>query len=90
MGAYHKGEAGAVLGSARTQFEAIVTFLKSDEAAAMNHAELEERLQVDGRELLRRMYRSTWSCEPFGRSEKRRWWAVTVGSEPTSSRARAG
>ncbi len=56
MGAYHKGEADAVFGAARTQFDAIEGFLQSDGAAAMNHAELEDRLQTDGRELLRQLF----------------------------------
>lgn len=56
MGAYHKGEAGAVLGAARTQFDAIEGFLQSEPAAALSHAELEERLQTDGRELLRQLF----------------------------------
>jgi hypothetical protein len=56
MGAYHKGEADAVFGAARTQFEAIEGFLRSDQAAVMNHAELEERLQTDGRELQRQLF----------------------------------
>jgi len=56
MGAYHKGEAGAVFGLARTLFDAIEGFLRSDQAAVMSHADLEERLQADGRELLRQLF----------------------------------
>jgi hypothetical protein len=37
------------------QFELMVSFLDGTDAAGLSHAELEERLAVDGRELLRRL-----------------------------------
>ncbi len=77
MGAYHKGEAGAVFGAARTQFEAIEGFLCSEQAAAMNHAELEERLQTDGRELLRQLFQGHLELRAL--REKRQ--SVVVGSD---------
>lgn len=40
---------------ARAQFDGIVEWLDGGEAAGLTHAELEARLQVDGRELLRRL-----------------------------------
>ena len=56
MGAYALGTADAAFGGAREQFEGIVTWLDGSEAAELTHGELESRLQVDGRELLRRLY----------------------------------
>jgi hypothetical protein len=40
----------------REYFEELVVFLRSDEAAQLTHAELEERLSTEGRELLRRLH----------------------------------
>jgi len=40
MGAYDKGEAGAMFGAARTQFDAIEGFLCSEQAAAMSIRDL--------------------------------------------------
>jgi hypothetical protein len=37
-------------------YQGVVGFLTGDEAAALTHSELEGRLNVDGRELLRRLY----------------------------------
>jgi hypothetical protein len=42
-------------GSSREQFESLIRFLDGTDAAALSHAELEERLDRDGRELLRRL-----------------------------------
>jgi hypothetical protein len=39
----------------REQFESLVSFLDGSDAADLSHAELEERLDRDGRELLRRL-----------------------------------
>jgi hypothetical protein len=39
----------------RQQFECLVSFLDGTDAAGLSHAELEERLDRDGRELLRRL-----------------------------------
>lgn len=55
MGAYALESATPVFGGAREQFEGIVTWLDGAEAAELTHAKLEARLQVDGRELLRRL-----------------------------------
>lgn len=55
MGAYALESSAPVFGGAREQFEGIVAWLDGDEAAELTHAELEARLQVDGRELLRRL-----------------------------------
>ncbi len=41
--------------SSREQFGSLVRFLDGTDAAALSHAELEERLDRDGRELLRRL-----------------------------------
>ena len=41
--------------SSREQFESLVGFLDGTDAAGLSHAELEERLDRDGRELLRRL-----------------------------------
>ena len=41
--------------SSREQFESLMSFLDGTDAAGLSHAELEERLDRDGRELLRRL-----------------------------------
>jgi hypothetical protein len=41
--------------TSREQFESLVGFLDGSDAAGLSHAELEERLDRDGRELLRRL-----------------------------------
>jgi hypothetical protein len=41
--------------SSREQFESLVSFMAGTDAAGMDHAGLEERLDRDGRELLRRL-----------------------------------
>jgi hypothetical protein len=41
--------------SSREQFESLVSFMDGTDAAGMDHAGLEERLDRDGRELLRRL-----------------------------------
>ena len=46
--------AGGFAGS-REQFEVLVGFLDGSDAAGLSHAELEDRLDRDGRELLRRL-----------------------------------
>jgi hypothetical protein len=46
--------AAAFVGS-REQFELLISFLDGTDATGLSHAELEERLAVDGRELLRRL-----------------------------------
>jgi hypothetical protein len=40
----------------RARFETLVGFLEGRAAAGLSHAELEDRLQTDGRELLRQLY----------------------------------
>jgi hypothetical protein len=45
----------AGFGSSREQFESLLCFLDGTDAAGLSHAELEERLDRDGRELLRRL-----------------------------------
>jgi hypothetical protein len=40
----------------RVRFEALLGFMGGDEATALSHAELEARLEVDGRELLRQLF----------------------------------
>ena len=41
--------------ASRGRFDAIVAFLDGTQAAALSHAELEEHLDTDGRELLRQL-----------------------------------
>jgi hypothetical protein len=41
--------------SSREQFESLVSFMDGTDAAGLEHAEVEERLDRDGRELLRRL-----------------------------------
>ena len=54
MAAAPSGLGVGVRGS-REQFESLVGFLDGTDAAGLSHAELEERLDRDGRELLRRL-----------------------------------
>ena len=49
---------GAAFDPAREKFEAVVGRLASGDAAEMTHAELEARLDGDGREILRLLYQS--------------------------------
>ena len=55
MGAYALERPATAFCGARAQFDGMVEWLDSGEAAGLTHAELETRLQVDGRELLRRL-----------------------------------
>ena len=55
MRAYALEVPQAAFAAAREQFEGIVTWLDGVEASELTHGELEVRLQVDGRELLRRL-----------------------------------
>jgi len=55
MGAYALENTTPVFGGAREQFEGIVMWLDGPEAAELTHGDLEARLQVEGRELLRRL-----------------------------------
>jgi hypothetical protein len=52
---YTKAKAGLEFTSAREQFETTLSWLQSGEAAGITHAELEEKLEAQGRELLRRL-----------------------------------
>ena len=45
----------AAFASSREQFESLVSFLDGTDAGGLSHAELEERLDRDGRELLRQL-----------------------------------
>jgi hypothetical protein len=45
----------AAFACSRQQFESLISFLDGTDAAGLSHAELEDRLAVDGRELLRRL-----------------------------------
>ena len=49
------GDRAAAFASSQEQFESLISFLDGSDAACLSHAELEERLEVDGRELLRRL-----------------------------------
>jgi hypothetical protein len=51
----HGSSRSAGFASSREQFESLVSFLDGTDAAGLSHAELEERLDCDGRELLRRL-----------------------------------
>ena len=46
----------AAFAFSREQFESLIGFLDGTDAAALSHAEVEQRLEVDGRELLRRLF----------------------------------
>jgi len=46
----------AAFACSREQFESLIGFLDGTDAAGLSHAELEERLDRDGRELLRRLF----------------------------------
>jgi hypothetical protein len=45
----------AAFACSREQFDSLINFVEGTDAAGLSHAELEERLAVDGRELLRRL-----------------------------------
>ena len=45
----------AAFARSQEQFESLIGFLDGTDAAGLSHAELEERLDRDGRELLRRL-----------------------------------
>ena len=49
-------EGGEAFAASRQRFEALVDFVGGEDARALSHAELETRLQADGRELLRQLY----------------------------------
>ncbi len=49
------GDRAAAFACSREQFESLISFLEGTDAAGLSHAELEERLDRDGRELLRRL-----------------------------------
>lgn len=54
------GETGAPpgdgFGDSRERFDALLGWLSGEEAGGLSHSELETRVQVDGRELLRQLY----------------------------------
>jgi hypothetical protein len=52
----HDGPSDDGYGASRAVFEAVVAFLESDEAAGMEHAELEDRLTERSRELFRLLF----------------------------------
>jgi hypothetical protein len=56
-GGRSRGGCAATVGfsASREQFESLVCFLDGTDAAGLSHAELEERVDRDGRELLRRL-----------------------------------
>src|SRR5918994_1172718 len=53
--AYAVETAGTAFGRSRDRFETVVSWLGGQESAGGTHAELEARLQVEGRELLRQL-----------------------------------
>lgn len=55
MEAYAVETAGTAFGRSRDRFETVVSWLGGQESAGCTHAELEARLQVEGRELLRQL-----------------------------------
>ncbi|MCA1673412.1 MAG: ISKra4 family transposase, partial [Actinobacteria bacterium] len=55
MGAYALEISGAAFGQSCERFEAMVSWLDSQQAQELTHGELETRLQTQGRELLRQL-----------------------------------
>jgi hypothetical protein len=55
MQAYASEGADGVFTASYTRFDRLVAWLAGDQATGMTHAELEERLHVDGLELLRQL-----------------------------------
>src|SRR6058998_3738555 len=47
---------GGGFDGSRATFESLVGLLEGDEAGGLSHSELEARLEVEGRELLRRLF----------------------------------
>jgi len=55
---YTKPSAGDEFRPARDQFEAAIGWLQSEDAAKLTHSVLEERLQEEGRELMRKLFQA--------------------------------
>jgi hypothetical protein len=68
---------GEVFGESRECFEGVVAFLEGDEASGLDHGELECRLEVEGRELLRSSTRTTWTYGLRTRSASMPWSMAT-------------
>ncbi len=63
-----QGTDGEAFATSRQNFEEVVGFLGSSKAGALSHAELEERLFASGRELLRHLCRTTWTCAAWSKN----------------------
>lgn len=70
-------------------FKAILEFVDGDDAFSMSHDELEDELQEQGRELMRRRCKDTWTGAR-SRSRGYRWWTPMVSNGRGSSRATTG
>src|SRR6266508_1509012 len=80
-------QAAGGLASSREQFESLVSFLDGSEAAGLSHAQLEERLDRDGRELLRRLLDDHLEL----RAVREEWLEEVVGADGTArSRVESG
>ncbi len=55
---YTKPTPGAEFRPAREQFEAAVAWLKSEDASKLTHSALEERLEEEGREMMRKLFQA--------------------------------
>ena len=67
MEAYALEVPAAAFSSSRACFEAMVSWLDGAQSAGLTHAELEDRLQTDGRKLLRQLYQDLWVPETSSR-----------------------
>jgi predicted nucleic acid-binding protein len=75
------GGAGA-FGASRERVESLVGLLDGEQAAGLSHFELEERLQTDGRELLRQLFEDHLSV----RAERERSVEGLVGADLVARR----
>ena len=56
----------------RDRFEEVVGFLEGGGSAGLTHAELEDRLDTEGRELLRLLFQDISTCVPTVRNPSTR------------------
>ncbi len=73
------------VGAARAAFEALVATLAGAQAAGWTHDQVEEHLDIDGRELLRLLYQAIWTCVPCASSTPSPRAVSPRSSMPTGS-----
>lgn len=56
--AYTRASSGEEFRPARNHFDASVAWLESEDASELTHSALEERLEEEGRELIRKLFQA--------------------------------